>query len=160
MFHSINYWQWFQVFFLSNKKPTKEKAWTTKNCWRSIFYRLKLYVHNQTKFFDFRFCHCNFIKKYRQSNYFTPDDSIRDFLGLTPKVIYREYILSDFSDDNLSFENIFLEPDKAQGLLFKGKRSSIIHRWTMTINPGYEYAKILQEVLVGIGRILKISFQP
>ena len=29
--------------------------------------------------------------------------------------------------------------DTAQGMIFKGKRSGIIHRFTMDVNPGYKY---------------------
>ena len=39
----------------------------------------------------------------------------------------------------LSFDNNFLECDIAQGIIFKGKKSNIIHNWTMTVDPGYKY---------------------
>ena len=38
----------------------------------------------------------------------------------------------------LSFDNIFLECDIAQGMISKG---GIIHNLTMDVNPGYKYIK-------------------
>ena len=43
----------------------------------------------------------------------------------------------------LSFDNIFLETNIAQGMIFKGKISGIIHNWTMTVDRGYRYVKKL-----------------
>ena len=40
--------------------------------------------------------------------------------------------------DTLSFDNIFLECDIAQGMFFKGKRSGKIHNFTMDGDPGYK----------------------
>ena len=70
---------------------------------------------------------------------FTPSDSIRDLLGFKPKVIHEEHNLSDYPVNILSFDDIFLECDIAQGMIFKGKRSTIIHNFTMDVDPGYKY---------------------
>ena len=35
----------------------------------------------------------------------------------------------------------FLECNTAHGKIFKGRRSNIIHNWTMTVDPGYKYVK-------------------
>ena len=70
---------------------------------------------------------------------FRPDDSIRDLLGFNKTTIYEEYNLSPNPVDILSFDNIFLECDIAQGMIFEGKRSGIIHKLTMDVNPGYKY---------------------
>ena len=67
------------------------------------------------------------------------DDSIRDLLGLNGRTLYEEYNLSPNPVDILSFDNIFLECDIAQGMIFKGKRNGIIHNFTMDVDPGYEY---------------------
>ena len=40
--------------------------------------------------------------------------------------------------DILSFDNIFLECNIAQGMIFRGKRSEIIHNFTMVIDPGFK----------------------
>ena len=40
--------------------------------------------------------------------------------------------------DFLSFDNVFLQCDTAQGMIFKGRRSGFIHNWTMTVDPGYK----------------------
>ena len=41
--------------------------------------------------------------------------------------------------DILSFDNIFIECDIARGMIYRGKQSNNIHKWTMTVNPGYKY---------------------
>ena len=78
---------------------------------------------------------------------FAPDDSIRDLLGFNKTTIFEDYILSNNPFDILSFDNIFLECDIAQGMIFKGKRSGIIHNFTMEVNPGYKY---IEEFLGGV----------
>ena len=70
---------------------------------------------------------------------FIPDDSIRDLLGFNRTTIYEEYNLSPNPVDILSFDNIFLECDIARGLIFRGKRSGVIHNFTMDVDPGYKY---------------------
>ena len=70
---------------------------------------------------------------------FTPNDSIRDLLGFKPNVIHEECHLSDYPVDLLSFDNYFLECDIAQGMIFKGEKSTIIHNFTMDVDPGYKY---------------------
>ena len=70
---------------------------------------------------------------------FRPSDSIGSLLGFNKRTIYEEYNLSDNPVDILSFDNIFFETDIAQGMIFKGKRSGIIHNFTMDVDPGYKY---------------------
>ena len=70
---------------------------------------------------------------------FTPDDSIKDFLGFKPVVLHEEYNLSDYPVNMLSVDKIFLECDIVEGMIFKGKRSGILHSRTMTVDPGYIY---------------------
>ena len=70
---------------------------------------------------------------------FKPDDSIGSLLGFNKRSIYEEYNLSDNPVDILSFDNIFLECIIAQGMIFRGKRSRIIHNFTMDVDPGYKY---------------------
>ena len=70
---------------------------------------------------------------------FVPDDSIGDLLGFNKTTIFEEYNLSPNPVDILSFDNIFIETDIAKGLIFKGKRSGIIHNFTMDVDPGYKY---------------------
>ena len=67
------------------------------------------------------------------------DDSIKDLLGFIARTLYEEYIPSDNPVDILSFDNIFLECNIAQGMIFKGKRSGIIHNFTMDVDPDYKY---------------------
>ena len=68
---------------------------------------------------------------------FVPDDSIRDLLGINRTTIFEEYNLSPSPVDILSFDNIFLECNIARAMLFRGKRSGIIHNFTMDVDPGY-----------------------
>ena len=72
---------------------------------------------------------------------FVPDDSIRDLLRFNKTTIYEEYNLSPNPVDTFSFDNIFLECDIAQGMIFKGRKSIIIHNWTITVDPGYKYVE-------------------
>ena len=72
---------------------------------------------------------------------FKPDDSFGSLLGFNKRTIYEEYNLSDNPVDILSFDNIFIETDVAQGMIFKGRRTGIIHNLTMDVNPGYKYVE-------------------
>ena len=76
-----------------------------------------------------------------------PDDSIRDLLGFKPKIFNKEYNLSDHPVDILSFDNIFLECNVAQGMIFIGKRSGIIHNFIMDVDPGY---KCIEKIRGGV----------
>ena len=49
----------------------------------------------------------------------------------------------------LSFDNIFLETDIAQGMFPKGKRTEAIHNFTMDVDPGFKYIKILEVLFNG-----------
>ena len=73
---------------------------------------------------------------------FVFDDSIRNLLGFRDTMFFKEYNLSDNPLDILSFD-IFLECDIAKCMLFGGKRSNIIHIWTMTVGSGYKYVEKL-----------------
>ena len=39
----------------------------------------------------------------------------------------------------MSFENILLESNIAQGMNFRGKRTRMFHNFTMDVDPGYKY---------------------
>ena len=69
------------------------------------------------------------------------DDIIWNLLGLRDTMLFKEYNLSDNLVDILSFDNVPLECDIARGMLFKDKRSNIIHDWTMTVDLGYKYVE-------------------
>ena len=70
---------------------------------------------------------------------FRPDDSIGSLLGFNKRTIYEEYNLSDNPVDILSFDNVFIETDIAQGMILGGRRSGIIQNFTMDVDPGYKY---------------------
>ena len=70
---------------------------------------------------------------------FRPDDSIGSLLGFNKRAIYEEYNLSDNPVDIISLDNIFIECDIAQGMIFRGKRSGIIFNFVMDVDPGYRY---------------------
>ena len=72
---------------------------------------------------------------------FIPDDSIRDLLGFNKTSIYEKDNISPNPVDLISFDNVFIESNIAQGMIFKGKRSGVIHNFTMTVNPGYKYVE-------------------
>ena len=70
---------------------------------------------------------------------FVPDDSIGNLLGFDKTTLYEGYNLSSNPVDIGSFDNIFLECDIAQGVIFRGERSAIIQSFTMDVNPEYKY---------------------
>ena len=70
---------------------------------------------------------------------FVFDDSIGNLLGFNEILVWGKYNLSDNPVDILSFDNISIECNLAQGMIFKGKRSGIIHNFTMDVDPGYKY---------------------
>ena len=70
---------------------------------------------------------------------FVPDDSIRGLLGFDNTTIFSEYNQSNNPVDILSFDNVFLQTDIAQGMIFRGKRCGIVHIFTMDFSPGYKY---------------------
>ena len=78
---------------------------------------------------------------------FRPDDSIGSLLGFNKRTIYEEYNLSDNPVDILSFDNIFIETDIAKGMIFKGKRTGIIHNFTMDVDPGYKYIEKFRDII-------------
>ena len=72
---------------------------------------------------------------------FRSEDSIGSLLGFNRRTIFEKYNLSDNPVDILSFDNIFIETDIAQGMIFKGRRTGIIHNWSMTVDPVYKYVE-------------------
>ena len=70
---------------------------------------------------------------------FVPNDSIGELLGFNKTTIYEDYNFSQNPVDIISFDNIFIEADVAQGMIFRGRRTGIIHNFTMDDNPGYKY---------------------
>ena len=70
---------------------------------------------------------------------FVFDASIGNLLGFNAILVWGKYILSDNPVDILSFDNIFIECDIAQGMIYRGRRSGIIHNFTMDVDPGYKY---------------------
>ena len=72
---------------------------------------------------------------------FVFDDSIRNLLGFHETILDKKYNLSHNRVDILSFDNIFLDCDFAREMIFEGKRIGILHKWTMTVDPSYEYVE-------------------
>ena len=70
---------------------------------------------------------------------FVYDDSIRNRLGFHETMLLKECNLSDNPVDILSVDNIFISTDIAQGMIFRVRRSCIIHNWTMTVDLSYKY---------------------
>ena len=67
------------------------------------------------------------------------DDSIGDLLGFNARTLYEEYTPSNDPFDILSFDNIFIGTDIAKGMILKGKRTGVIHNFTMDVDPGCKY---------------------
>ena len=69
---------------------------------------------------------------------FLPDDSIRDLLGFNAVTLFEEYNLSPNPVDIQSFDHINIECNIIQRLIFQAKRSGIIHKFTMDVDPAYK----------------------
>ena len=72
---------------------------------------------------------------------FVYDDSIGNFLGFNETILWEEYNLSPKIVDIISFDKIFIETVIARGMIFKGERTGIIHKFTMDVDPGYIYVE-------------------
>ena len=72
---------------------------------------------------------------------FVPDDSIGDLLGFNNTAIDEECNLSPNPVDILLFDIIFLECNIAQGTIFRGKRSGIIHNFTKDVDVENKYVE-------------------
>ena len=68
---------------------------------------------------------------------------IRSILAFDARKVSENDNLSDQSVDIISFDNIFVECDIAQGMINNGKRSRVIHKFTMYVNPGFKYIEKL-----------------
>ena len=66
------------------------------------------------------------------------NDSIGTLLGFNETILYDEYNRSPNPVDILPSDNIFVECNMAQGLIFAGERSGKIHNFTMDVDPGYK----------------------
>ena len=67
------------------------------------------------------------------------DDSIRDFLGFNARRLDEEYTRSNNPVDILYFDNIFIECNIVQVMIFRGKKSGNIHNFTTVVNPGFKF---------------------
>ena len=67
--------------------------------------------------------------------------TLSNHLGFIEIILWEEYDISPNSVDILSFDNIFIHTDIAQEMIFKDKRSCIIHNFTMDVDPGYKYTE-------------------
>ena len=67
------------------------------------------------------------------------DNTIRELLGFIAIFLEDEYNLSNNPVVILSFDKTFLECNFTQGMIFRSKRSGIIHNFTMDVDPGYKY---------------------
>ena len=76
------------------------------------------------------------------------DDSKIDLLGFNGRTLYEENTPSNNPVDNLSFDKIFIESDIAKAMIFKGKRTGIIHNFTRDVDPGCKYIEKIR------GRVL------
>ena len=70
---------------------------------------------------------------------FVFDDKIGNLLGFNEILLWGIYNLSDNPVDILSFDNLFIETDIAQGMIFRGRRTGFIHNFTMDVDPGYKH---------------------
>ena len=67
------------------------------------------------------------------------NDSTRNLLRLQETILYKECNQSTNPVDIISFDKIFIETVIAKGLIFKGKRTGITMKFTMSVSPGYKF---------------------
>ena len=72
--------------------------------------------------------------------------SIRPLLGFHETILYKEYNPSPNPIDISPFDYNFFECDFVKGMIFKGRRSGMIHNWTMTVDPVYKNVQKLAGV--------------
>jgi hypothetical protein len=68
-------------------------------------------------------------------------NSIGKVLGFLPRVIMQPFNESDNKVNIISFDNIFIHCDIAQGMILNGKRSTIIHGFSFDVSPGFKYVE-------------------
>ena len=66
-------------------------------------------------------------------------DSVRNLLGFCENILYKEYNFSTNPVDIFSSDNNFIQTDIAKGMIFKGKRSGILMKSTMSVSPGNKF---------------------
>ena len=82
---------------------------------------------------------------------FVFDDSIGILLGFNETILREEYNLPPNPVDVLSLDYIFLECDNAKGMIFRSRRSGIIHNFTMDVDPG---CKHIENIRGGVQRYM------
>ena len=63
----------------------------------------------------------------------------QNLLGFNASTVSEKINLLPSPVDTLSFDNALFETKIAHEMLFKGKRSRTIHKFTMNVDPGYKY---------------------
>ena len=72
---------------------------------------------------------------------FRTNDSIRNLLGFNATTIYEKYNLSHNPLDILSFAKTLINTDNAQDMIFRSKRSRVIHNCSMSVDPCYKHTE-------------------
>ena len=72
-------------------------------------------------------------------------NNIGNLLGFHETILWEKFNLSPIPVDILSFDDVFLECDTANGMTVKGKRSCININFTMDVDPGYKYLENFRE---------------
>ena len=70
---------------------------------------------------------------------FTQNDTIKEVLGFKSKRISDEINNSDYPVDIIPFDNFSIETEIALGMIIDGKRTGVIHNFTLDVNRGYRY---------------------
>ena len=69
------------------------------------------------------------------------DDIIRDLSGFNARTLNEEFTISNNPVDILSFDNIFIECDIAQGMISSSKKIRNYSQFTMDVDPGYKFVE-------------------
>ena len=70
---------------------------------------------------------------------FVQHDTLRDLLGFKPSVLHEKYNLSPNPVDILLIDDIFVETEFSQGIIFQSRLAGLFHTisWGYECSPGY-----------------------
>ena len=85
---------------------------------------------------------------------FVFNDSIGNVLGFDETILSNEFNISANLVDVSSFDTTLIHTGIAHGMVFKTKRTDIIHKFSMYVNLGYKYIEKLRD---GIQRYMMNS---
>ena len=69
----------------------------------------------------------------------TPSNSLASLLGFVPRILTGSYNTSENKVDIISFNNVFIYCDIVRGAYWNGKRTHILHSFSLNVSPGFRF---------------------